>query len=56
MDDHTPTFDRLPADRPVELTAEQIALVSGGSPKGTWIDYFSVDAWCDLLSSPKGTW
>jgi hypothetical protein len=55
MDDKTPTFDRLTSE-PTELTAEQVALVAGGSPKGTWLDFFSVDAWCDLLASPKGTW
>jgi len=29
--------------RPVELDPKQLALVAGGSPKGTWL-------------SPKGTW
>jgi hypothetical protein len=45
----------LPADGPVELTAEQIAVVAGGSPKGTWIDLFC-DVLGDLGGSPKGTW
>ena len=43
---------------PVELDAALLDLVSGGSPKGTWIE--STDSpkgtWMETESSPKGTW
>lgn len=35
---------------PVELDVDQLKHVSGGSPKGTWIDPMST------VDSPKGTW
>lgn len=43
------TNDQPPSrgSAPVELSLDQLQLVSGGLPKGTW---------CDLLGLPKGTW
>lgn len=38
---------QLPVSAPVELSAEQQQLVSGGSPRGTWLE---------SLGSPRGTW
>ncbi|MEO7243996.1 MAG: hypothetical protein ABIX12_02465 [Rubrivivax sp.] len=55
----TPKTAPMPAeDGPIELSAEQIALVAGGSPKGTWLEFLisPMDAWADVLGSPKGTW
>lgn len=36
---------------PVPLSAEQLKLVGGGSPKGGWLA-----ASTDTVSSPKGGW
>lgn len=41
------------ADGPVELSAELLAFVGGGLPKGTWTE-LSADTVVEAL--PKGTW
>lgn len=42
----------------VELDLESLALVGGGTPKGTWSesDVLSIAAAVDTAPTPKGTW
>lgn len=43
--------DRQPRSQPVPLDPKLFQAVSGGSPKGTWMETDSAE-----VSSPKGTW
>ncbi len=46
-------------DAPLELSAEQLELVSGGTPRGTWSEQQSTPrgTWSEEQSStPRGTW
>jgi hypothetical protein len=45
-------------DTPVELSAELLEQVSGGSPRGTWIEESSASSQTtsEETSSPRGTW
>jgi hypothetical protein len=40
----------------VELNPSQLQLVSGGLPKGTWLELLSLTKGSLELSLPKGTW
>lgn len=58
-----PTAKSVDQSRPldlVELDANQLRLVSGGLPKGTWIDGVQLPkgTWekADETQLPKGTW
>ena len=43
---------------PVELDASLLELVSGGSPRGTWMEEADSPrgTWSETESSPRGTW
>jgi hypothetical protein len=56
LDTTAPEQAAQPQDdgRPVLLTPEQLAQISGGGPNGTWASAESLVA--DSLSGPNGTW
>jgi hypothetical protein len=41
---------------PVDLNPDQLQLVSGGLPKGTWSEFFGLSKEISEQSLPKGTW
>lgn len=59
MEQITNTIVSRLCDGPVELSIDQLALVAGGLPKGTWSETSSLPkgTWQEETSSlPKGTW
>lgn len=46
----------IQVDGPVELCAEDLALVSGGLPRGNWLCTDQTPSLTTELSLPRGNW